>query len=28
VLDRWERFAEYLERPVTGKFVGPVKPTQ
>ena len=28
VLDRWERFAEYLERPVTGKFVGPVKPMQ
>jgi hypothetical protein len=28
VLDRWERFAEYLERPVTGKFVGPVKPTR
>ena len=27
VLDRWERFAEYMERPVTGQFVGPVKPT-
>jgi hypothetical protein len=27
VLDRWERFAEYLRQPVTGKFVGPVKPT-
>lgn len=27
VLDRWERFAEYLQQPVTGKFVGPVKPS-
>jgi hypothetical protein len=27
LLDRWERFAQYLRQPVTGKFVGPVKPT-